>query len=660
MKRISCLLVFALMLTMVGMTRWSGLADAASVDQQRQMFLQAEEALRKGQRQTYQNLLSRLGDYPLVPYLVQQDLDRRMHLNIANEICSLLDSLEGAPPAENLRRKWLNLLARHGRWQDFLSDYRPQSSVDLQCLHGQALLATGKRQEAMDLAAGLWLSGSSRPKSCDPLFDAWIKSNGPTRELTWQRINLAMTAGQTSLARYLGRFLAPADKKWLDYWLRVDHSPGLILERDWSLVDHDQMDAILVHGMRKLTRANASRSAEDWDVLRLRYDLGRERFATIENDVALFMSLRFEAGAHERVAALPESLREDRVREWAVRAALRHQDWQAALRMLDSLTPAQQQDARWRYWRARVLQETGMNEEALALYQALVQEPHYFGMLAMDRLGRQLELNHAPIAVSDADLQRVKSVPGLQRAVELHALKRFGPARSEWQQAQAGLDEQGLRAAARWADQLGWHDRAIYAAAAASHSTDLALRFPLPHKDAIMVQARAKALDPAWVYGVMRQESLFMCDVGSSAGALGLMQIMPQTGRRIASWHKEKLSSSYLLLQPERNIRYGTTYLRRQLDDLQNHVALATAAYNAGQHRVKGWLPPISMPADIWVETIPFNETRNYVERVLAYTAIYETRLGRAPTRLSARLPLVHPQSGPTRVADYGRQAQSP
>lgn len=167
-----------------------------------------------------------------------------------------------------------------------------------------------------------------------------------------------------------------------------------------------------------------------------------------------------------------------------------------------------------------------------------------------------------------------------------------------------------------------------------------------------MAQARIKNLDPAWVYGVMRQESLFMCDVGSSAGALGLMQIMPQTGKRIARWHGEKLSSTALLLHPDRNIRYGTTYLRRQLDDLQNHPALATAAYNAGQHRVKGWLPATPLPADVWVETIPFNETRDYVQRVLAYTAIYEARLGRAPMRMSSRLPLVRPADAPTRVAD--------
>lgn len=620
--------------------------------QERQLFLQAEEALRKGQRQTYQQLLAGLGDYPLIPYLLQQDLEQRMALDIAGEVRSFLQTHEGSVPAENLRRVWLRLLAKHNRWEGFVQDYRPQTDANLQCLLGQAYLATGRRAQAMDQAAVLWLSGESRPKSCDPLFEAWIQHCGLTRELVWQRIELAMAAGQTSLARYLGRFLSAPDKDWLDFWLRVDQAPGLILDKDWSGAKHDRVDAVLAHGMRKLTRADASRAAADWDRLRLRHGLDRERFAAVENDIALFMCLRFEPGALERVESVPEYLREDRVREWGVRAALRRQDWTAVLHMLDQLAPAQKQTARWRYWRARALQETGWGKEAAALFQALAAEQDYYGMLAMDRLGVRLELPHAPLTVPDASTRQVQNLPGLRRAVELHALQRFGPARREWQQAQAGLDAEGLLAAARWAHQLGWHDRAIVASVAARHTTDLELRFPLPHKETILAQAAAKNLDPAWVYGVMRQESLFMCDVGSSAGALGLMQIMPQTGKRIAGWHGEQLPSPQLLLQPERNIRYGTTYLRRQLDDLQDHPALATAAYNAGQDRVKGWLPPSPLPADIWVETIPFNETRNYVEKVLTYTAVYETRLGRAPTRFSARLPMVFPAGhGPTQVA---------
>jgi len=617
---------------------------AAGLEYKREIFIRAEEALGKGQRQDYLARRAELGDYPLLPYLTQQDLEERMSPGIAGEVRSFLRDHDGTPSAEALRRTWLAQLAENRRWSLFAEDYRPQNDENLQCHYGQALLNTGRRSEAMDQAATLWLTGSSRPKSCDPLFEAWIRNGGLTRDLTWQRIELAMRKGQTSLAKYLRRHLGPADAQWLDYWLRVDKKPSLILERDWSTVTHGRMDAILSHAMRKMTRNDATRAAADWDGLRRRNDLDRARFAAIENHAVLYMCLRFEPGALGRVESMPEDLRSDSVREWAVRAALRKQDWRVVLRMLESLTAAQKEEPRWRYWKGRALHENGRSLEAREVFEKLAGGQDYFGMLALGHLGRPLVVQHDPLNVSDEALRRVGKLPALRRAAELYALGRYGPARNEWQQAKSGLDAGELAAAAVWAHELGWHDRAIVATAAAGHMTDLELRFPLPHRDIVFAEAGAAGLSPALVYGVTRQESLFMSDVGSSAGALGLMQIMPQTGRRIARWHGEKLSHPILLLQPERNIRYGASYLRRQLDDLQNNPMLATAAYNAGQSRVKGWLPSTPMPADVWVETIPYNETRNYVEKVTAYTAIYESRLGVALRNPLARLPMVYPR----------------
>ncbi|WP_052812803.1 transglycosylase SLT domain-containing protein [Desulfonatronum thioautotrophicum] len=632
---------------------WAGSVQAATVVDQRALFLQAEEALLRDQRQVYLNLLPRLEGYPLKPYLVAKDLELNCDIRTTANVREFLRSYGDSPVADPLRREWLRELARQKRWSDFLQDYIPQTNENLQCLYGQALLGAGKTEAAMEHAVQMWLSGTSRPRSCDPLFAVWKEQGLLTRELVVERIQLAMNAGQNGLVQYLQRFLPQEDRSWVEYWLLVDERPGLVLQRDWNGQHSDFVLPVLAHGMRKLTRVNASRTAGDWDRIRVHNGLDRERFSRIEEDISLFMSLRFEEGAVERINNLPQGLRSDRLREWGVRAALRQQDWSAVLSMVDGLTDDQRQQPRWRYWRARAYEQTGWSEQAATLYRDLAGEAHYFGMLAADRMGLPYELTHQPVVVSAEKLEMVKQEPGLQRAVELFALKRYGPGRSEWQRALPRLDTDIQLAAALWAQELGWYDRAITATVAARHTTDLEIRFPLPHTPQIMTQSHSKNLNPAWVFGVMRQESLFMQDVGSSAGALGLMQIMPQTGQRIAGWHGERLSNSMLLLQPERNIRYGTTYLRRQLDDLQGHYALATAAYNAGQHRVKGWLPRGGeLPADIWVETIPFNETRNYVERVLAYTAIYETRLGQSTMRLSQRLVPVQSPGAAAQVAE--------
>jgi soluble lytic murein transglycosylase len=629
---------------LLGLVIWNHAAWAVNQTEQREVFVQAEEALRKGRTESFQKLLARLEGYPLRPYLLAQELKAGMRLARASEVRSFVARYDDSPVADSLLRDWLRMLGRQSRWADFLRDYRPQSSTELQCLHGRALLATGNTSRAMNEAERLWLSARSQPKSCDPLFHAWMQKKAPSPELVWKRIDLAIQAGETKLVRYLRRFLPAGQQSWLDFWLRVDEQPDLVLKQDWRKMPDDVAGKILAHGMRKLTRVDAAQAGAHWDGLKLAQGLTSERFPEIEQDIALFMSLRFEQGALERISALPLDLRGQRLSEWAVRTALRQQNWPEVLHMVDSLPAGEQLQPRWRYWRARALEQTGWEGEARAIYADLAREGLYFGMLAADRLGVEYAMPHAPVTASAADIERVKQHPGLQRAVELYALKRYGPGRSEWQRALQGLNSAQQLAAAKWAQEVGWHDRAITATVAASHYTDMDIRFPLAHTDTIFMQTQLKNLNPAWVLGVMRQESLFMADVGSSAGALGLMQIMPRTGRRIARWHGEKLSSSWLLLDPERNIRFGTSYLRRQLDELQDHYALASAAYNAGQHRVKGWLPrEDDLPADIWVETIPFNETRKYVERVMAYTAIYEHRMGNEPTRLSARLRPVRP-----------------
>jgi soluble lytic murein transglycosylase len=221
---------------------------------------------------------------------------------------------------------------------------------------------------------------------------------------------------------------------------------------------------------------------------------------------------------------------------------------------------------------------------------------------------------------------------------ELYALGRIIDARREWFHMVKRLDDEELRATARILADWGWIDRAIFTAARARYWDDLELRFPLRHRTLVDRYADERQLDPAWVYGVLRQESAFTADVRSSAGAVGLMQLMPATARRVAREYKMAAPSDKALIDPETNISLGTGYLRMMLDDLSSNRILATAAYNAGPHRVKRWLPPDTMDADIWIELIPFRETRLYVQRVMAYAAIYERRLGETPTRLSKRM----------------------
>ena len=235
----------------------------------------------------------------------------------------------------------------------------------------------------------------------------------------------------------------------------------------------------------------------------------------------------------------------------------------------------------------------------------------------------------------------------MQRARELYILGREPDADAEWRQTIQAFDRPALLQAAALAQRWDWHAQAIATISRAEYWDDLELRFPLAYRDGVVNQARASALDPAWVYAVIRQESGFRPDARSPVGALGLMQLMPATGRQIARELRDATDDPPLL-QPDANIRYGVHYLRRMLERLQNNPVLATAAYNAGPHKVAQWLPArAAVPADVWVETIPYRETRAYVQRVMEYAAIYQRRLGSPAPELTlgARMQPVLPGS---------------
>ena len=280
--------------------------------------------------------------------------------------------------------------------------------------------------------------------------------------------------------------------------------------------------------------------------------------------------------------------------------------------------------------------------EASALYQEITGRQNYFSLLAADRLNLPYRIPHVPLTADANDVKKLGHEAGIRRALELFFIGRFADARNEWTFSMEGREPAQLRAAAVKAHEIDWHDRAIIAAAGVKDYDDLVLRFPVLYLEFIQEYAAKSGLDPVWVLALIRQESMFMSDAVSPAGALGAMQIMPATGRRIASWLGEPLPRSSLLLQPENNIRFGIFYLGMRLSQLQNNLVLALAAYNAGARKVQNWLPEgREMPSDIWVEIMPYFETKNYIEKILTYNAIYRQRLGLDPVRISGLMPSV-------------------
>jgi soluble lytic murein transglycosylase len=611
--------------------------------EQRARFLQAEEALERGNVRRFNRLRDELEDYPLHPYLVYADITRRLGTAKPDEIEAFLDRYADTPLTWQLRSRWLNQLARRGHWDKFLDVYEPSVSTRMRCQWLRALINADRADEAMPHVQTLWLAGRSQPPACDPVFKAWRRAGYLTRDLVWERIALAVRAGRPSLASYLTRYLDAHERPLAEAWLGVRQQPARVLRVARANGDPEIVEAILVYGVERLARRDPEQAANIWAQLRTHFAFSASAVGTVHRRLGLSYAYAHEPQALYWLNAIPESEMDDRAREWRILSSMNHGEWRQAFEhLLDqsgaNLAP-NASSPRWRYWTARALEAMDWHDDADAMYAELARERSYYGFLAADRIGHDYQLNHRTLEYSDHELRLLAAEPGALRARELYSLGRTIGARREWRLFTRGMSDADLARAAKLAHRWGWHGRAILTVARTPHLDDLEMRFPLAYHDRVLEQAEARRLDPAWMYAIVRQESAFIADARSPAGALGLMQIMPGTGRKIARSLNKPLESRRQLLDADVSLEFGSTYLRILLDEMDEHPVLAAAAYNAGPHRVERWRPAEqNMSADLWIENVPYGETREYLRRVLAYTTIYEQRLGRDPVRLSERL----------------------
>jgi soluble lytic murein transglycosylase len=611
-------------------------------------FLAAEGALKSGDGATFESLLAGLADYPLYPYLRYASLAADLAGASDQAIETFLGDFPETPLAERLRPRYLERLASQGRWADYARYYRPDDSAERRCLYLRALLETGQRAQALDPAAiePLWLVPRSQPAACDPLFAAWEEAGGLTPGLVWSRIRLAMEAGEQGLARYLGGRLPEPERPWLERWLAVYARPELIIEPGGLAGDHPLRPAILGQGIARLARSRSSQAADALTAAEgvLAADPAASDSAHQAVARALLRSgsesdRRRGLAVWARMSARPENLA---AQEERVRAGVRMGDWGRVADWIEHMPAGEEKADRWLYWQGRAQAALGLEAEAQASLAQAALRRSLWGFMAADRLGLPYPLEHRPVPAQPEQIRRLSGYPALARMRELRRLGRQADLRREWRTLTRDLDDAGLMAAAYVADLLGWHDQAIFTLARTGYWDDLGLRFPLRYRDLVSEQAWQTGLGEDWIFAVLRQESVFAADVASGAGALGLMQLMPATARQVA----EELTPARAapgraqILDPELNIALGSTYLAWMRDRF-GHAALATAAYNAGPHRVARWLPEDCMEADLWILSIPFQETRGYVERVLAYRIIYGARLGLEPGRLSDLLPPV-------------------
>ncbi len=617
----------------------------SGLEEERRLFIAAEQALIEGDHERYRQLLPALEDYPLQPYLKYRDLRASMPLERRDEVLDFIQEHADSPLSWLIHRRWLERLAREEDWATYVADFRPTvSDPALRCQHLYGLLQLGHEAEAFVGAERLWLSGRSRPQACDPLFNAWQDSDGFTTDHVWERIKLAMDANQPGLARALRPLLAEQERALLDGWLEVDRYPHRIngiLDRH-ATADPELRALIRLHAVRRQLRQDSDRAIAMWQ--RIKADDEHPRgaaHAQTHRHLALILAVRGHPGAGKLLDTVPEEAVDENIHAWRVRWNLARGDWEQTLYWLRQMPAGQAGEHRWQYWRARALDATGQHRRARSNYRDLAAHRNFHAFLAADHLERDYEFAQTPLVVSEQEIEALAATPAFRRIGELRHFNLELESRREWEAAASRLAPEQLAAAAHLAQRWGMHERAIRLLADAGYWDDLGLRFPIAYAELIDEESTRRQIDPTLPYAVIRRESSFDPDAISPVGARGLMQIMPGTGRNLASSFNEPLASPDLLFTPERNIRYGVRYLVGLLDRFDQHPALALGAYNAGSHKVRQWLPETAVDADIWIETLPYAETRGYIEAVLSYQLIYRRLLGLETIRLAERLPPV-------------------
>jgi soluble lytic murein transglycosylase len=617
-------------------------AAAAEVDIGQRDFMTAMQRLR--QHLPDEPDSPQLKSYAIYDYLVAARLRRDLasgggDAELDAKIDEFMQAHNGQPVARGLRHDWLASLARRGRWDSFLPRSADLTDPQLACDRLMGLLATGATAALAPEALARWSLPQKQPPQCGDAF-AWLhQQNLITPALAESRARAALAADNPRLAREFIADVPAARATELLLWSDLLESPksslNVLATRPNLPIDPDA----LLQGFDKLSRADIQSAFTLLPQLSARPDSTPAMQSRLQRSVALGAAYDRDPRALPAFDNLPPDAADAPVQEWRVRTALFVGDFDKVRVWTEQMPPALASLPRWRYWHARAIAATAGEDAAAPLFADIAELRDYYGYLAADHLHSRYHLN-AHASTDDIATQRALSAePAVIRAHLLFECDLSDDAQAEWNSVMTesgnALKVQAARLAARW----GWYSQSIATLAQSGEFDDLSLRYPQPYADSVERAAKLTQLSGDWIFGVMRQESLFRRDAVSRADARGVMQMLPGTAAAVARRWNMAPPGRDALFDPSVAVPLGAAYLRELLDKYAGNLPLALAAYNAGPAAVERWLPPRPVEAAVWIENIPYNETRGYVQHIIEHIVAFAYVRGAEPPRLESLLP---------------------
>lgn len=621
------------------------------------VVLEMQQAYRKGDRKKLANLLPLAQGHILEPWAAYWEIKSRLKEASPQEITGFMQRYAGTYQEDRLRNDWLLWLGQQRDWKRFADhhpDYRMSDDKEVRCyaLVLDAIQGKGPADAAQEALNNWYALLRTSDDGCTQAVRQFYAARKLTALDMWRKARLAVDANRIAIARDAVEIVSPESLELLQ---DVNNAPTKFLLSKATANSKVRQELVLLAIIKMATSdvPNAAAVLENKWSVQLSPEERNWAWATLGKWAGI--RLMPEAASYFEKVTKDADLNDDLL-EWKARTALRAGQWKQVRKAIETMSEANRKESTWVYWLARALQSTKPSEaesmQAKQLLASIASNRGFYELLAQEELGIPIVVPAAPAPLLPEEKAVARANPSFQRSLYAINIGLRTEGVREWNYATnlhtpGGLADRQLLAAADLACERQVWDRCINTSERTKAVVDMRQRFPMPFRDTVVERSKIIGLDPAYVYGLIRQESRFIMDARSTVGASGLMQVMPATAR----WTAKKIGlndfTADQITDRDTNITIGTAYLKLALDDFAGSMPMAAAAYNAGPGRPRSWRNGPVLDAAIWAENVPFTETRDYVKKVLANTTNYAAILTGQPQSLKNRLGTIGP-SNPT------------
>lgn len=603
--------------------------QAATLEQQREWYEQAQVALDEKDQAAYQALRKKLDDYPLTPYLEYRDFTQSLAGKSPADVDAFIQKYKSLPFSDTVQVRYLGHLADAERWQEFLSvQPLPPRSLSLRCHYYYAQSQKGNKKEAWQGAESLWLTGSSTHKACDSLLDNWQQAGLRTDEKVLERMLLVYAEGSRSRLKYLNKLLSKNGQAQGQQMLELYDKPQGVADfaKRSKVTPFNQTLTELTY--KKLVRDDIREAIKQYP----RTVEGQHFKAETKQALADYTASRLIGTEDAELQVWRDQMLAKSTNipllERRIRQAMRENRWQEVSVWVKRLPEDAKKTTRWTFWQARLAEQAGNRKLAQEKYTEILGQRDFYSAAAATVLGKPIEY---PVkSASSNPAVTKKYAETLTRIRELIALDKLLAANREWYYLLQGLNNDDIVALAQYAAVNKWHHLAVQATISGQLWEYIELRFPVAHKWWFDFFSKKRELSTTTMMALARQESALNSEAVSPVGARGLMQLMPATARETAKKLGRNYEGQNSLFDPGVNIRLGSGYLKMMLERFDNNRIFAFAGYNAGPGRVDRWRAGTNGQLDAYafIEAIPFNETRTYVQNILMFEIYYGNLTG--------------------------------